>query len=61
MQLNLTREEVESIILAYGEQIMPGKFNTVIFKTYGHEIELVFIESKSEGKKENERNITNTE
>ena len=52
MQLNLTKKEVESIILAYGEHIMPGKFNTVIFKTYDHEIELIFVESESEVKKE---------
>lgn len=44
MQLNLNKNEVEKIILDYAEKIMPGKFNNLIFKSYGNDVELTYVE-----------------
>ncbi len=52
MELKLEQEEVRKILLAWGENQMPGRFNTVVFSSYGKEVTLTFENKKVEDKKE---------
>lgn len=60
MELKLDQPEVEKIILEWAETKFPRMFNTINFKSYGNEVELLFIVPGSdknpevEDKKENE-------
>ena len=56
MEIKLDQADIREILLAWVEREMPGKFNAVVFSSYGKDV--MFIK---EDKKENERNITNTE
>lgn len=48
MKLEINRKELEGIVLAWAEKEMPGKFNTVSFKSYGNEVELTFSQPKDD-------------
>lgn len=63
MELKLERDEVRKILLEWAEKEMTGRFNTVTFSSFGNEVTFTFVEptGSKEDKKENERNITNTE
>lgn len=53
MELKLEQEEIIKILLAWGEKEMPGRFNAVIFSSYGKDVTFTFVAPK-EVKKENE-------
>lgn len=51
MELHLVADEVEQIILSWAAKEMPGKFNTLIFKSYGNDVSLLYVEPKKEDEK----------
>ncbi len=48
MELKLEQGEVREILLAWAEKEMPGRFNTVVFSSYGKDVTFEFLKPKLE-------------
>mgnify|MGYP001619548936 CR=1 FL=1 len=46
MELKLDQADAREILLTWVEKEMPGKFNAVVFSSYGKDVEFIFEDKK---------------
>ena len=46
MELKLDQGEVRKVLLSWAEKEMPGRFNLVVFSSYGKDVTFIFEDKK---------------